>query len=154
MREIETILSDATAALRSLLEEAFKVGKAEGRREAAEEFKSKIAAVLGGEPAPSLASAPPVATPATEEGRATPGTVKPTIMRLIAEAPNGLTTQELTERTGFKHNSIRGTLWTLKHEGAVLREDNRWVAASKHPSASGNHHNGGNDDDTRLALGG
>ena len=44
--------------------------------------------------------------------RASPGSVKPVILDLIAKNP-GITSADLQRRSGAKMNSVRGTLWTI-----------------------------------------
>lgn len=39
-----------------------------------------------------------------------------------------MTTAEIVSHTGFKHNSVRGTLWTLAQERLVAKNGMRWVA--------------------------
>jgi hypothetical protein len=141
MTDIDALLSKASVALRPLLEEAYSAGMADGRRQAANEFRSKIdsalrTALAEGEPSPSLITAPRQKAPrqsATEseaETRATPGTVKPTILNLIRSSPHGLTTREIEEQTGFKHNSVRGTVWALhSRDQLIARSGDRWVDA-------------------------
>jgi hypothetical protein len=134
MRDIKSIVSEAIETLHPLLEEAFEAGRTVGRQEAAAELKTKIAAVL----APDLLTGalsdlklPPMPKAASDDAtRVTPGTVKPTILRLIRESGRGLTTQEITTRTGFKPNSVRGTLWTLRKEGAVVHKGDHWAATA------------------------
>lgn len=161
MRDIQKMISDAADALRPLIEEAFAAGKDEGRREAADEFKAKIGAILGEESAPSKPSTPSVTGAPDEEARAPSGTVKPAVLRLIRESQGGITTTEITRLTGFKHNSIRGTLWGLQKEGKITKRGNRWVghtASDAEPEqrpASSNHYNSQGDDydETRFSLG-
>ena len=60
------------------------------------------------------------------EGRAPVGTVKPAIKVLIENAANGIRATQIIEKTGFKENSVRGTLAALKAEGFAQRRGERW----------------------------
>jgi hypothetical protein len=152
MRNIDDIISEATGAIGALLDEAFEAGKAAGKVEAAAELRRKMAAVIDsvGQAIPGdIGAATPVsrpivndvtASPSLEystanaqpasEGRATPGTVKPTIIRIIAESPDGLSQDDIIQMTGFKPNSVRGTLHTLHTEKAIARHMGRWFTSS------------------------
>jgi len=166
MRDIKAILSEAEAALRPILEAAFNAGKEVGRQEAAEEFRAKFTAILN---SPPESSAPPPERPAraavlprpTARKRAVPGTVKPMVFQLIRDAPNGLTTKDLRERTTFKSNSIRGTLYNLRVEGKIVQVNDRWFSERDAPSNTETESdpdpekpilNGGSYDDTCLTL--
>jgi len=158
MRTLNSIISAANEALRPLLEEAFEAGRALGRHEATDEMKVRLASVLSGDhviPKRSLIGgagqtepSPREAAP-EEEGRAAPGTVKPRILKLIQDTPAGLATREITNRTGFKHNSVRGTLWTLKREGSIIERDGRWVV-----NPTNGLSNGEDNDHTHSTLNG
>jgi hypothetical protein len=102
---IDTILSRATSDIRKLLEEAFEAGRNEMRGELS-------ALLMGGDTAHTTTVAP-----SQGEGRAPAGTVKPTIKALIMNTPSGIRASQIIEKTGFKENSVRGTLSTLKDEG-------------------------------------
>lgn len=58
--------------------------------------------------------------------KARPGTVRPAILDLINHA-NGLQTEQIIRTTGFKQNSVRGTISTLAKEGKIERRENGWV---------------------------
>jgi hypothetical protein len=119
---IEDILSRATNGLRELLKEAYEAGRYDMRRE--------LAAFLTGVDTPqsTMRSAIPVPTaiPVPDEGRAPAGTVKPAIKALIENAAKGITASEIIEKTGFKENSVRGTLSALKTEGFAARQGDLW----------------------------
>lgn len=140
--DINLIVSSATAALRPLLQEAFDAGRAAGREEASNELRAKLSEVLG-TPRPSVISesmpmtaAAPLAPGQSGAGRAAPGTVKPTIRRVISEHADGLTTEGITLLTHFKPNSVRGTLHTLMQDGDIERRGNKWFPSlSKNETA-------------------
>lgn len=54
-----------------------------------------------------------------DDERAAPGTVKPAILKLIKEHPDGLSKSQIVNLTGIKPNSVRGTLWSLNQEGVI-----------------------------------
>lgn len=124
---IEDLLSRATDSLRELLREAYEAGR--------ESMKSELAAFLtsGSSHHTTVRTAIPVqmAIPVSEEARATPGTVKPRIMALIEYAKDGITTSEIIEKTGFKENSVRGTLSALKAEGFAERHGEFWYLSQR-----------------------
>jgi hypothetical protein len=123
---IENILSRATQDIHKLLEEAFEAGRMDGKREIA----ALLSNVLPSQGAVSIS--PPNlpllhASIANNEGRAPSGTVKPAIKELIEKAPNGIRASDIIERTGFKDNSVRGTLAALRAEGFAERHGELWV---------------------------
>jgi len=125
MRSLESIIADAAESQRRLLEEAFEAGRAVGRQEAATDLRAKIDGVLSqGEPAPMATFVKPSIG---NDKRAVSGSVRPTIERMIIDhASTGLTLDEIEKATGFKHNSIRGTLWTLGNQGIAHKFHGRW----------------------------
>jgi hypothetical protein len=143
MRRLSDILSDGSASIEVLLKEAFEAGKAE----AAAEMRAKMTAVLDSVAGSADASrnTPSGVSPrlavaivaddimsrvAAPERRAVPGTVKPEIIRLIRESGSeGVSTEDLISRTGFKPNSVRGTVSTLQLEHTIQKMGNRWVSA-------------------------
>jgi hypothetical protein len=75
----------------------------------------------------------PVVIPQTA-GKLPPGTVKPTILKLVMDTPGGIPTEEIIAKTGFKENSVRGTLSGLLKLGQVFRSGKYWVANAEAPS--------------------
>jgi hypothetical protein len=127
--QIENFLSRATQDLRKLLEEAFEAGRVDGKREIAALLSNVLPPqqiVSAGPPLPLLQAAM-----ANSEGRAPSGTVKPAIKELIEKAPNGIRASDIIERTGFKDNSVRGTLAALRAEGFAERHGELWVLSQK-----------------------
>jgi hypothetical protein len=124
---LETIISRATGDIRKLLEEAFEAGRNDMRRE--------LTVFLAGAPLgiPRVEAHTVIGgiAPSPNEGRAPVGTVKPTIKAVITEAPNGIRTSEIIEKTGFKENSVRGTLSTLKDEGFAERRGDLWYLSQR-----------------------
>jgi DNA-binding transcriptional ArsR family regulator len=62
--------------------------------------------------------------------RATAGTVKPAILKIIQDSVEGITAADIHERTGFRPNSVRGTLSTLRTEGLIYKKKDLWFAVS------------------------
>lgn len=119
-RTIDQIKTDAGKSLEQLLTEAFEAGRVVGREESAaefREFRNKLAHILDAEPV----QAGPIAMEHQAGGRATPGSVKPAILNLIIANP-GLSQDEIQQKTGFKPNSVRGTLWTLSAQDKAIHK--------------------------------
>jgi IclR helix-turn-helix domain len=119
---IETILALATQDLRRRMEEAFEAGGEKVRREL-------LAALRQNGIALDAALAEHAGDNDAQEAfgpRAQLGTVKPTILRLIGRYKHGLSPMEIVAKTGFKVNSVRSTLATLRNEGLAERDGNLW----------------------------
>jgi hypothetical protein len=138
--------------------EAFEAGRAQGKREASSEVRAKLEGFIYSIDALDICGAaaeigsstlrenevPPQRissdTPAHHQmiaerghyaiGRATPGTVKPALASIIATSSVGVTTETIIARTGFKENSVRGTLHSLRTEGKIEKKGNLWFPAS------------------------
>lgn len=144
-RELAAIISDAATSLRPLLQEAFeagrRVGHDEGRRDASEELRSRLSGIFeetSGQGKPEIHPAEAVRSPSavvSDVERAPVGTVKPMVLKMLRENPSGLSVAELTARTGFKKNSVRGTLWGIKQDGDAERRGERWFAIAKERAA-------------------
>jgi hypothetical protein len=128
VRTLDSIIAASAEALRPLLREAFEAGRAE----ASADLKAKIADLLSvGQSTPSSIPSPGRAAPVYSNGRAAQGSIKPMIAKIIVESTtDGLTPGEITHRTGFKPNTVRGTIWTLGQEGAIVKRGNRWYSSS------------------------
>jgi hypothetical protein len=126
MRTIEDIVSD----ILGLVHEAHEIGKDEG----AAVMRANLAAFLqvGAHDRPttdnngSATGTTAGASTDSQKDKAQKGTVKPGIVKLINDTPAGLTQDEIIERTGFKSNSVRGTLYTILTEGLVQRRSGRY----------------------------
>ncbi|MBS3648552.1 hypothetical protein KEU06_07910 [Pseudaminobacter sp. 19-2017] len=137
MDKLDQLNSDMAAMMRLALDDAYEAGFAAGKESARAELLTKLNAVLSSDE-PVSASFTPSSTDvrnaevATDNGsvevdRAAPGTVKPAVLKLIQDNPRGLTRRQIIEMTGFKHNSVRGTLWQLNtQEDAVVNYDGKW----------------------------
>jgi predicted Rossmann fold nucleotide-binding protein DprA/Smf involved in DNA uptake len=100
-----------------------------GREEASADLKAKIAGLLSGEPPKTIKLVASDLLVGSDK-RAVSGSVKPTIERMIAESGRkGVTAEEILKATGFKPNSVRGTLWTLGSNGFAVKRNGRWVSA-------------------------
>ncbi|WP_027052663.1 hypothetical protein [Mesorhizobium erdmanii] len=144
MTDIKELMLLTQTSINAAIEEAFKIGfeagKKAGEREAAQGFKSRLASFFDED----LPVAPSASTEINslfsnsddnaetrDAERATPGTVKPAILAVVAKANHGISTKDIARATKFKYNSVRGTLWTLHKEHAIEKNENgRWVAAS------------------------
>lgn len=125
MRDISKIIEEGGSALERLLREAFESGVAHGR----EEVRRQLEGFLGA-PAP-LPARKEIVTAANDvhsPPRATPGTVKPSILQLVQDNDGcgGITTEAVIDKTGFKPNSVRGTLSTLALEKTIIKIGDKW----------------------------
>lgn len=127
---IQKLLEELGISTEMALNKAFEAGRALGRREAADAMKSRLASVFDlGES--QIQGSLPMTSPATDSNeRAAPGSVKPVIMNSVRTKP-GQTIQQIQAITGIKHNSVRGTLWTLSKEKAVYRSHGKWFPVTK-----------------------
>jgi hypothetical protein len=130
IRLIESLTSRAAADIGRVIEEAYRQGR--------EDMKRELMAVLSPS-APrsanttvSLGITKLAVVPQTG-GKLPPGTVKPTILKLIMDTPGGLPTEEIIAKTGFKENSVRGTLSGLLKLGQVFRSGKNWVTNAEAP---------------------
>jgi hypothetical protein len=131
LRTLDTIISASIDALRPLLRDAFESGRAVGREEASADFKAKIASLLSVGPPETIKLVASDLLVGTDK-RAVSGSVKPTIARLITESGRaGVTPDDILKATGFKPNSVRGTLWTLGNKGLAVKRDGRWFPVEK-----------------------
>jgi hypothetical protein len=127
-------VSEATSSFTQLLDEAysqgFNDGLAAGKQETGDQLLKFIAS-MNTDHIPAIIRNEP---PSSDEGeRVPPGTVKPTVLQTIQQFPDGISIRDIEKLTGFKHNSIRGTVWLLQKEGSVQKgEGNLWIP-SPHP---------------------
>ncbi len=144
MRDIDQIAADGSGTLSQWLKEAFEAGRTQGKREAASDIRAKLDGMLDASAAETSAHPshikvesvlPSSAASDGSEVRVAPGTVKPTIERLIMESEHGLTTNDVVRLTQFKPNSVRGTLWALGAEGFAVKREGRWFPAHKENEA-------------------
>jgi hypothetical protein len=116
-------LADSAAAnTASLMREAYEMGREDMRRE--------LMALLS----PSRAIDPARTTVVLDtavlaQTKAPPGTVRPAILRMIEQSP-GVSTDRILVATGFKENSVRGTLSTLAKEGKIKRDLRGWITTN------------------------
>lgn len=126
---IEKILTRATRDFRMRLEEAFEAGGAKMRRDLLTALKRDDVAfdvALRGMSDSNVGQ--------DKFGERAPlGTVRPTIQRLIARYDHGISASEIIEQTGFKVNSVRSTLATLRREGLAERHGDLWVHSGGAP---------------------
>ena len=120
---IEKIVALATENFRKHLREAFEAGGAKVRRDL-------LAALAQDDVALDVALHGLSDADRGQEKfgrRARHGTVRPTIMLLIERSKNGISASEIMKKTGFKVNSVRSTIATLRREGVVERSGDLWV---------------------------
>lgn len=130
--ERDFIINDAIHSIKMSLTILYEAGRQTGRQEAAAEFKAKLAGLLdieGKSEIPDKASAMAVAK-STTHTRATPGSVKPAILKLVQDN-DGMTSVEIQMASGIKYNSVRGTLWQLAQEREIEKRGNKWFASSQ-----------------------
>lgn len=135
-RDIHHIQEAASQAMRDLLAEAYELGREVGRQEATNLLMTRFQEfVLQPLPSPTSAAARPVdpayVEPEEPEERAAPGTVKPVIHQLVVSSKTGITMADIERQTGFKSNTVRGTLYALKREGFVDKEGDHWYPLTK-----------------------
>lgn len=130
MTDITDAYREAAEAIKPAIDAAFKRGYAAGVLAAQENFLkalSQIDTTYFPEIAPaaqtSVGHFERALTQKSSDARAIPGTVKPTIIRLLSQHPGGLTTKRIAEITGIKQNSVRGTLWNLQQENEVSKSE-------------------------------
>ena len=126
---IEKILALATESFRKHLKEAFEAGGAKVRRDL-------LAALAQDDVALDIALHGLTDTIGEQEEfglRARLGTVRPTIMRLIERSKDGISASEIMQKTGFKVNSVRSTIATLRREGLVEKSGSLWLKRDKAP---------------------
>ena len=120
MQTLEEITTDGSQTLATMLKAAYDVGYAKGRDDVRKELDAfLVKPAVTFQTAIKRENGPTVATTAIDtasDERATPGTVKPGVLRVIRNAESGLTTEQIVSLTKFKHNSVRGTVWTLQGE--------------------------------------
>ena len=139
MAEFETIMNDATATMRRLLRAAYEAGLEAGRKEGSAELRSKLAAIIETDIEPAKLSLAPgqdeIDGPVDADAdRAPHGSVKPAVLEYVQRNPHGLTANEISERTGIKYNSVRGSLWKLGKERAVYKHGENWFPTSEQGS--------------------
>ncbi len=123
-----------TDTVRSAIDRGYELGRADYANEIAEQFSEigeQINAVMATITASGTMTAKgEVTTPLqSEPDRASLGSVKPKMLDMMAR-PSGATQQEM-ESAGLKHNSVRGTLWSLHKSGQIEKRGSRWFLVGK-----------------------
>jgi hypothetical protein len=119
-------LADSAAAnTASLIREAYEMGR--------EDMRKELLTLLYPS-RPQGADASKIVAHDADNARATkapPGTVRPAILKLIEEG-SGVSTERILAETGFKENSVRGTLSTLHRERKIARNaEGYWIGPIK-----------------------
>lgn len=135
--DITQIFDRAASTIRAMLFDAYEAGRQIGRKEAAAEFKAKIADFLEQEPKAKhvVVSVTGVSAEA-QTSRAAPGSVKPAIMKLVQDS-GGMSLRDIEQATGFKYNSVRGTLWQLQQEDKIVKDGDIYRAVSQKNEPAG-----------------
>lgn len=116
---LEKLASTATADITRLLREAYEIGR--------EDMRKELLSLLHPSPRQAVTDMRLTVAPA----KAPPGTVRPAILNMI-EQSSGVSTEQIMTATGFKENSVRGTLSTLHKERKIARNaDGQWIAPIK-----------------------
>jgi hypothetical protein len=121
--QLEKISSGAAADIARLIREAYDLGRGDMRRELMallSPASGDTVSVVGEVHVPNIATA-------RASTKAPPGTVRPAILKMIEQSP-GVSTEQILAATGFKENSVRGTLSTLVKEGRIERHLKTWMA--------------------------
>ena len=138
MSELNNILSKSTDILRKQIVAAFEVGKIEGRKEGREEgrkevseelntLKAKLAALIGaGGPETTVNDGKETPDDDDTSDRAERGSVGPAILSFEQRNPQGTTAIEITEATGIKYNTVRGTLRKHRLDHKVHKRGEKW----------------------------
>lgn len=127
---------DVTPMICQLIEEAYhqgyNVGFASGKQEAGQALLQFVSNMNTDRITPhgyeQLEAGDKGMAIANEAEKQPPGTVKPAVLKSIQNSPNGLSIRQIEQKTGFKSNSIRGTVWLLQKEGSVKKgEGSLWL---------------------------
>jgi hypothetical protein len=118
---LEKIEAKAASDIGVRLKEAYDLGRDDMRRE--------LMVVLGA-PVSTTGGSLGANDVRRTDAKAPPGTVRPVILAMIKRA-DGLLTEQILKETGFKENSVRGTLSTLQKQGEIERAAGRWIEKSK-----------------------
>jgi hypothetical protein len=127
-RPMENLATKAAADLRRLIDEAYRIGREDMRREL-------MALLSPSDGAPNIGPLPGTDVAiARTSAKAPPGTVRPAIVKMIVES-SGVSTEQILAATGFKENSVRGTLSTLHKEGKIARNaQGHWIKKLEAPA--------------------
>jgi hypothetical protein len=138
-KELTDIMADTAEGFEAVLRRAFEAGRIHGRRQAARAFRERLMRVVDpdleeeGLAPDAQSSGAPTAVEQPSGARAVPGSVKPAVERTVRDNP-GLTTEQIQARTGFKINSVRGTLWALSAQDKTIeKREGRWFPIAEPP---------------------
>jgi hypothetical protein len=121
---LNNLSARATADIESLVRKAYEMGREDMRREL---MALLSPSARGGVEATTPTSYGYDAAVATAPAKAPPGTVRPAILKMIETSP-GVSTEQILTATGFKENSVRGTLSTLHKERKIARNaEGQWI---------------------------
>jgi hypothetical protein len=128
--QLDKLAVRATADIASLIRDAYEMGREDMRRELVallSPASGDAVALVGEVHVPNIASA-------RTSTKAPPGTVRPAILKMIEQSPS-VSTEQILAATGFKENSVRGTLSTLHKEGKIKRNaQGCWIRILETPA--------------------
>ncbi len=122
-----------TRNVSAALAEAFEAGRIAGIAEASEDFRARLAQVFGGAtggPQSVITMQPTSGSTNANHNSQTriiiqTGSVKQAILDAINEEP-GIEPERIQAKTAAKANTLRGTLFALKNEGAIHKQGRGW----------------------------
>jgi hypothetical protein len=133
--DMDRLLVDLLAGVEEAAKKFYTAGLNEGRKLATAEMAVKLSNVIGGviPPSPPDAKMQPAGLSSQEDRRkrAPQGTIKPALLKALTDYQAGLSSSDLVALTGFKENTVRGTLRQLLIEGAVEKRGQFWAVAIK-----------------------
>jgi hypothetical protein len=117
---LEKLEAKATADIGIRLKEAYDLGRSDMRCE----LMTLLS--IPQDSGDAIPKGGPLGAVVRTAAKAPPGTVRPAILAMI-EASEGLLTEQILKATGFKENSVRGTLSNLQKQGEIERSAGRWI---------------------------
>lgn len=114
-QRIDVALQTLFASVRAIADEAYELGRTVGRDQAYAQFRH----IAEGLPAPQ----PP------SRSRALRGSMRPLVLRALANLPHGASSSRIAEILGANKSSVRGTLNRLAKTGEVIKTDDNWLLA-------------------------
>jgi hypothetical protein len=123
---IDDLAQDIAREVTPAIVAAIRTGIERGYALGTQNFLKQLSKLTSNLPLPPVApvvkESPRAAHPDTE--RASLGSVKPAMLAMIGRR-EGASQREM-EALGFKHNTVRGTLWTLRKDGIIAMRGDRW----------------------------
>jgi hypothetical protein len=139
-RAVADLMAKLSPTIEAALRSAIEQGLGIGRNEIAKTLQSLLERPLPLWTPDASTTILGSASSPSDGDRAALGTVKPRILELISRR-NGASVAEI-EALGIKHNSIRGTLYSLQKDDRIERRGDRWFAVIKTEGAPSNESKG------------